>query len=224
MAIHSAEIVDLPMPAETAERQVIKYEEQATDICVRADGLVVKTEADYHSGLALVGEMKALYKAIEDDRKSITDPINRSVKKINARYKGPTNYLETHYRALEKRCGGWYAERARKAREAEARALAAQEAKQEKANARAEDLGLAPTMAPPPPPRVVAPAQTTQFDDGSSATMTAVPRWRVVDESQIPHEYWILDEKKLNAVTKAGLKVAGIEIYEEYTSTHRRGV
>ena len=224
MATHQAEIVDLPAPIETAERQVTKYEEQATDIGVRADALVVKTEADRNAGLAIVGEMKALRDVIEAERTSITGPINQGLKKINAGFKGPVNYLETHYRALEKRCSDWQAEKERKAREDEARRLKVQEARQEKANARAEELGMAPTTVAPPPPRVTAPAQTTQFDDGSSATMKAVKKWRITDESQIPREYWILDEKKLNAVVRAGLEVAGIEIYEEYTSTHRRGV
>jgi hypothetical protein len=218
-----AHVIELPNPADAAEQQVVRYESQATDIGARADALVIKSEADYQAGLALVAEMKALFKAIEDDRKSITDPINQSLKRINARYKGPKDYLEAHFRPLERRCGTFYAEQQRKAREAEAKALAAQQAKQEKANARAEELGVAPAMVAPVAPRVAAPAKTTQFSDGSSVGMRAVKKWRVTDEGQIPREFWMLDEKKLNGAARAGITVPGIEIYEEYTTSARAG-
>lgn len=48
-----------------------------------------------------------------------------------------------------------------------------------------------------------------------------VKKWRVVDEARIPRDYWTLDEKKINAATKAGITVPGIEAYEETTTVFR---
>lgn len=43
-------------------------------------------------------------------------------------------------------------------------------------------------------------------------------KWRVKDESKIPKRFWMLDEKKINAVVRAEKKsceIPGIEVYEE---------
>jgi len=42
--------------------------------------------------------------------------------------------------------------------------------------------------------------------------------WRVVDHDKIPHDYLMIDEKKINGIVRAmqgGTKIPGIEVYEE---------
>lgn len=216
-----AEILDFPAPAQEAERQVTQYEEQAKELEARVAGFPVKSEADYQTGLAFVGQIKSVAKELEADRKSITDPINRSLKLINAKYKSPKDVLEHAQRALEAKLGIWHAEQERKAREAEARALAAQQAKQEKLNARAEELGVAPAMAAPVAPRVVAPAKSVATAGGGSVGLKPVPKWRLIDAALVPRDYLMLDEVKIGKVTRAGLDIPGIERYEEYVSVGR---
>jgi hypothetical protein len=43
--------------------------------------------------------------------------------------------------------------------------------------------------------------QTMRFEAGTVAQTTHY-EWEIVDEKQIPKEFWILDEKKLNAVAR----------------------
>lgn len=215
------DIIDFPAPTQEAERQVTKYEEQATELETRVASFPVKNEADYQTGLAFVGQIKSVAKELEADRKSITDPINKSLKLINAKYKGPKDVLEKAQRALEAKLGAYYAEQQRKAREAEAKALAAQQAKQEKLNERASELGVAPAMAAPVAPRVAEPAKSVATAGGGSVGLKPVSKWRLVDAALVPREYLMLDEVKIGKVTRAGVDIPGIERYEEYVSVGR---
>lgn len=215
------EIIDFPASTQEAERQVTKYEAQTSELEARVASFPVKNEADYQTGLAFVGQIKSVAKALETDRKAITDPINKSLKLINAKYKAPKEALEQAQRSLERKLGSWYAEQQRKAREAEAKALAAQQAKQEKLNARADELGVAPAMAAPVAPRVAAPAKSVSTAGGGSVGLKPVQKWRVTDEALVPREYLVLDEVKIGKVTRAGVDIPGIERYEEYTSVGR---
>jgi dsDNA-specific endonuclease/ATPase MutS2 len=49
-------------------------------------------------------------------------------------------------------------------------------------------------------------------------TMRKIPKWRVIEETQIPSEYMIVDAVKIGAVVRAAkgdIKIPGIEVYFE---------
>jgi hypothetical protein len=47
---------------------------------------------------------------------------------------------------------------------------------------------------------------------GAVASARTTKEWKVSDRAAIPSEYWLLDEKKINAAVKAGITVPGIEV------------
>lgn len=58
--------------------------------------------------------------------------------------------------------------------------------------------------------------------EAEGVSIRHLPKWRIVDASKIPAEYWMLDEVKIGKVVRASsgtIKIDGIEIYfEESTS------
>jgi hypothetical protein len=55
----------------------------------------------------------------------------------------------------------------------------------------------------------------------SSLGLRKVPVCKIVDESKIPDEYWIIDEVKLSKVVKAGVEVPGAKLEYDYTTNSR---
>jgi hypothetical protein len=49
---------------------------------------------------------------------------------------------------------------------------------------------------------------------GAVASARKTKEWRISDRAAIPADYWILDEKKINAAVKADIPVPGIEVIE----------
>jgi len=218
-----AQIDVLPAVDETADKHLQVIESQAGTLEQRVAGLAVRSDADYQTGLAFVTEIKTTFKAAEADRVAITGPLNEALRRINAKYKAPMDRLKAAQRTIEARCGAWYAERQRKARAAEAKALAAQQAKLAAQRERADQLGVAAPLPAPVAPRIVEPAKTVKFEGGASATMKAVKRWRVVDITKVPLEYLTTNDTKIGQVVRAGVEIPGIETYDEYTTSVKGG-
>jgi len=213
----------LPAVDETAEQHLQVIATQVATLEQRVERLAIKTEADYQTGLGFVAEIKAALKSAEADRVAITGPLNDALRRINAKYKGPMDSLRAAQRTIEARCGAWYAERQRKAREAEAKALAAQQAKLASKQKLARELGVAAPLPTPVAPRIVEPAKTIKFEGGASATIKTIKRWRLVDITKVPLEYLTTNDTKIGQVVRAGVEIPGIEIYDEYITSVKGG-
>ncbi len=228
-----------------------KYELQAGErverLNVRAGGLVgeammleVADLAQYERATELIAGLKSLIRQVEEDRKTVTGPLNDVLKNINGRYKPLTEVLKT---ALDHVTAGWKAwreaerkraeETAAKARaEAEAARLKAEEtaeiarrdveaaegeeaarlkAEEEAARRAAEEAREAENFILP----AAAQAKSEYTGTGARVTARMVTRWRVKDEGLIPREYWMLDTVKVGAAVRAGNPPAGIETYQE---------
>lgn len=102
--------------------------------------------------------------------------------------------------------------RLRKAQEAAEKQAKAEAAYAKKVE-RAISKGLDP-VAVPPPPVVQAPVKTVKTEVGK-VTARKVRKFRVVDPSQVPDEYWVLDETKVGKAVRAGLDIPGVQTWEE---------
>ena len=79
-----------------------------------------------------------------------------------------------------------------------------------------EEAADAPEPAPPT-------AQSMSGNYGGSAGKRTVWKWRLKKESDVPRMWFMLDEKKISAVVRAGTRnIPGLEIYSETTITGRR--
>lgn len=170
-------------------------------------------------------------KQLESIRTELVSPINERVKEINGffkalqnRYTSQEDNLRTQLKSYEKRR---QAEEARvKAEErAEAERLAKIEAKrrEEELKAMAEIKGESTegiTVAP-----AIIPEETTKTSRLSDRNTVGVTTrleklWRITDQSLIPREYFLLDEKKINAIRRASSaeetsSIPGIEFYTD---------
>jgi hypothetical protein len=145
--------------------------------------------------------VKALYDEAERKRRDIVDPLNTSVKKINALFKPFTSKCEEYEHHLKALVVA-FDDTAKRAAIAEVEKRAK---KVEKASPQlAADIREQAALHAVP-----------QSEGVSSVT---VWRARVTNESLIPREFLCVDEKKLSAYAKAMGKsavVAGVEFYED---------
>ena len=85
----------------------------------------------------------------------------------------------------------------------------------EEAKVRTEEASKHPTeeFIPIPINIVEEPEKTVRAGAGS-ATTRQVWTFKIVDPSKVPNEYKVIDEKKIAAVVKAGIRnIPGVEIY-----------
>ena len=189
------------------------FEDERTAIELAVSMLNVGTDAELTEAINLMARAKKLRKEYEADRKRITDPINASIKAINAKYKPALDFLE------------------KVARDIDAKIIPYQQMKIQKQeeDERQKNLSIASTLAKNGMDEkaleviereVVVDKKTSTTE----ATNTLSKRWvcEVIDEAAVPREYCEVSQTKLNAAVKLGTReIAGCKIYEKFFSVTR---
>ncbi len=103
----------------------------------RATTLVVTTQPEYEAAGVFIAMLKDYARNLEKDRKSIVDPINQSVKKINARYKPKSDAIDTAIEQVNAKMVAYYRAEEKKRLQAEAEAAEAARKEKERLEARA---------------------------------------------------------------------------------------
>lgn len=114
---------------------------RAGELVAMAERCEIETVEDLEKASDLLRFIKTTYKKAEDERKSITDPINKSVKALNAKFKTITDPLSAAEEKVKAKILAFEKERRRKAEE-EAREqarLAAIAAAEEEARRKAQE-------------------------------------------------------------------------------------
>ena len=93
--------------------------------------MIVDSTATYDIANSMLGEVKAAYKALEDKRISLVDPLNQVVKSLNTMFKGPLDACKEAESTLKIKMIAYTNEQRRI--EAEARAKAEEAARAEQA-------------------------------------------------------------------------------------------
>lgn len=213
---------------ETANVEVISREEvkelelDITNIQAQGKALQVSNQDEYQRGVELLSWIQKSIKKAEEKRKFFVSPLNDHVARINAFFKNFTQPLAEMREVIEPKMMAWRrAEDARIAAEEE-RIRKEQAAVQKKLEKEAKKNGGA--VPEPLPVPTFMPQAKTVFADNGMATVKKNWTWKIKNRELIPNEYWILDEKKLNAAVRAGIRnIRGIEIYQE-ESLSVRGV
>lgn len=187
----------------------------------------------------VLGGVKTALATIELHRTRQLKPYSDMVKAINNAWRAPRETLEEAEMTAKRKLLAWTkAERTRIAREEEERRLAADEAREREASAlskfnaavdararaaaatEAKDASLALVVAESTAP--VMPVRGVKTDGGDECVahvtsgLRDVWRWKVLDEKAIPRQYWILDEKRLNAEVRGGARdIPGLSIYAD---------
>ena len=174
----------------------------------RAEAMVVKTDDDYSKASTVLKWIADTEKKCESRRKFFVDPLNEHVRRVNLFFKNFTEPLNEFRRKIEAKMLEYRAETERKRQEEEKRLMKQQEKVNKKLEAKGQEP--LPAVAIPQAPK------TTFTGDGGTVTAKKVWAWQVVDEKKIPREWFSLDEKKVNAAVRGGLReIPGIKIFQK---------
>ena len=209
----------------------VVHEAQGTSaLAERATAMQVASQEDYAAAGELVREIAAVSKQIEARRKAITTPMDAAKKAVMDFFRGPLERLQDADKTLSRRMLDWKSKVERERREAEA--LAAEAARKErerleKQAAKAEEKGRveqAAALAAAAQSMPAAPVVHAEPPKAEGVHTQVRWRYRVIDESAIPREYLMIDDKKLGGVVRAmkdATNIPGIEAYPDESLVRR---
>jgi len=209
----AVKIETLSKSVDQVDQKELALVQEANSIEVQAQSFTIANDTDMVNATNLLSVIAKTKKELEEQRKFLVKPLNDHVKSINDRFKAYTLPLDRADTILRKKVLEYRQEQERKRREEEERLRKLAEKEQARLEKKAEKKG-----EPAPPPIIVptldGPAKTVQADLGT-ASVKQVWTYEIVDENQIPREYLMVDEKKIAAVVKAGVRnIPGVRIYQ----------
>ena len=195
--------------------EVLTLRTEGDGLADMAESLVV-TEATMNDASDLLAWIATNKKRLEAQRVSLVKPLNDHVKFINGQFKGWMAPLESADQAVRGKVLTYKREQARIADEAKAAEEKRIRAEQALLAEEAETTGV--PLAPAPPPMAATlpspPAKTTRSALGTT-TVKKVWQYEITDPTAVPREYLAVDEKKIAAVVRAGIRsIAGVRIFE----------
>ncbi|MBA7562032.1 hypothetical protein ES708_03681 [subsurface metagenome] len=192
----------------TIQQQTRELMDKAEVIVREAKEMVVQNKGSLTAAVDFLGKIAIAKKEVDSRRRFFVDPLNQQVKSINDLFRGYSDPLGEADRIVRNKVLVYQAEEARRVAEEQQRVL-------EEAKAQAEEASKHPAeeFIPIPINIVEEPEKTVRAPAGS-ATTRQVWTFKIVDLSQVPDEYKVIDEKKIAAVVKAGVRnIPGVEIY-----------
>lgn len=186
----------------------------ALELLASANAIEITNDEQDAEAKAFLVQVSTARKRWDELRHWFTDPLERQKKAIIARFKADAAPVEEAEQIIRTKVAVYYREKQEAARSEQARLRKLAEKRQERAAAKAEARGEEPPAPIIPTPVVTAPAKTTRTAEGS-VTVRKVWRFEVVDPTQVPDEYKVVNEKAIGAVVKAGVRtIPGVHIYE----------
>lgn len=173
----------------------------------------ILTEADAKAVNDDLNVMASLEKAVDEERKTFTMPLNDYLSSINGSYKlitGPLGEAKQIYRRL---LTDWKVGQQRKAAEIEKLNRDAVDLARRQAKA----SGTGEFTAEVTPVPVPFAPKLTKTDQGTSGLID-VWKYRIVDIDKLPREYMVPDDAMLTSIAKKQhdkKQVAGVEFFNE---------
>lgn len=173
-------------------------EGEANNILKAIASIVIETQDDLEFAAESLAEIKGKINALETERKSVTQPLNAVVKRVNGWFNKPVQVLKACETHLKKKIAAAHEDVFDRQRAALAEAA---EASMEQDEARAD--------------RAMARAKEIEFEPVKGLALRHGFDYNIVDFEQIPREYLLVDDVKVKAVIKAHdgkISIPGIEI------------
>jgi len=194
--------------------EVQNFYEEALKLQSYASQRVIATTEDLKPAtddLSIIAKVK---KALETKRKDYVQPIQEHIKAINDTFKTLSQPIEEADRITRKKILEYQQEQDRKHREAEEINRAKYDlAQREAALNDTGEITVDTTQL-----EVIPEAPKRIYTDMGMVGQRMIRKWEVVDFSQVPDEYKMIDAGKVTKLVKAGIGgIAGIRIYEEPT-------
>lgn len=193
-------------------KQLAIIEKKVMPIVQEAHDLVIVDQMSMLRGTELLSVFNGYLKESEKDRRSLTDPLEESLKLIRAKYKPIEIQLADAIKYLRGMMSSYQTEADRKAKE-EADKIAARQGEgkgkfsADTAARKIEEIETAPAV-------VNTKAGSVSFREDKIL--------KIIDISLIPKVYFNLDESRLLKDLKAGIKVEGANLDIIKTPINRR--
>jgi hypothetical protein len=156
----------------------------------------IETNDDYRIAGEWLVYCKARGKEYEQKRKAITAPMNEAKREVDSWFKPIVASWQEAERILKSKLQEYSAKQL-----AERQAIARQ-----MQNAQGD---VPATMA------LAVDAQKTVIPEIPNVHERKIQRWRVIDEQQIPRQFWRLDEQAINQAMREQQLIPGIEYYQD---------
>jgi len=198
---------------------------RAGELVDMASRCVIQTDEDLGKASDLLKFIKTLYKKAEEERKSITDPINASVKILNSKFKTITDPLDKAEKDVKAKILAFELDKRRKAEEAarlEAIRIAEEQALAALNATEATIFDDAPEALPEAPASTLAAVAPIRGNYGSTTTL--VKRWtfEVTDISKVPPEFLEVNLVAVREEIRKGIRtIEGIRIFETESVSSR---
>ena len=189
------------MPEEpTAIQKAEEIEKDVKSFVALGEDLVVTNEEQEKYATEFLGQCKDRWKKIEAYRKDFTAPLNETVGKLNKLFKAQQDPLDEVEKKIKLHLVQFHTEQTKKAEEAQKKAE--EEAKKNKGT--------------DPVPIMVGAEKTKVKTASATASYTKVWDFTVEDIKKIPAEYMMVDEVKIRAEVKGGLReLKGTKIFSK---------
>ena len=211
------------------EKELTLYDQQSTDVLTQAEAMVVEDKQQYDVASAWTKaciDLKKKIVAFFEPMKMKAHEAHQTVCDSEKKHLGP---VEKAVGVLKKKMTSWYMEEQRKVREQEekirqeairqqeeARLKEAEELEKNGEAEKAEEILAAPILAPVFKPQEIEKPEGVSYRDSW--------KFEITDESKIPREYLIPDEKKIAGIVKAmkeKFDVPGIRAYNDPIQVNR---
>src|ERR1035437_2713277 len=180
--------------------QLVIYKNNLVPIVEKAETLVITNSDDIKVAVELLSELNKYQDKVIEWKEKKTVPLNKLLKDIRAETKPLETFYGTAIESLRDRMSEFQTEQIRLQKEAEAKIAAKVSSGYIKI-----ETGVAKLAD------IVTPDKEISTDKGL-VQFREQKILKVTDLSQIPHEYFDLNEKRVLDALKAGTVVAGAEI------------
>lgn len=177
-------------PAKTsASVAITQAQADAKSLEQWARNIEIKTQEESTSAGEVLTYCHEQIKTLEEQRKSVVSPLNGVVSTINGWFKPAVNSFESAKNLLKNKIAGFLRE-------------------QEAEKQRLLEAGKYDQVVAMP-----------QRDRPSEAIkMRDVVKWRLLDETKVPKQYWIINDSLISAMVErlgSACEIPGIEVYTE---------
>lgn len=184
--------------------QVRQFIEAIQQTLIDAEGIQVNNDESFREATSIYKKVKEAHKKIDEWRLEATVPLRQKTAAINDRAKEFTTPLEKVESIINLKIDGY-------------RRLIDRQKKDE-----ADELRKAKELFEIDEPIFLPDSPKSLRSDGVSAFKRKIKSFRIVDQSLIPAEFMMVNEKAIeNAIKDGRHLIPGIEIYEE-TKTQLR--
>lgn len=184
--------------------QLTTIQKSVTPITKQAEDIVIDSPETMAEATELMSKANKTMDNIKAEKETVLAPLREAAGAEKKRWKPLEDVLKPAIAMLRTKAGAYQTAEAKRVREEEEKIAA--RVKAGKGNLKMETAAKKASAIVKPEEAVSTSAGTLKF--------RAKKQLKIVDETKIPREYLVVDEKKLLEALKAGTEVAGAEIEE----------